>query len=53
MAKNGPTATDLDSADILRVMDMIPHRFPMLMVDRVVDIVADESAVGIKNVTIN
>jgi 3-hydroxyacyl-[acyl-carrier-protein] dehydratase len=53
MAKNGPTATESDSADILRVMDMIPHRFPMLMVDRVVDIVADESAVGIKNVTIN
>ena len=53
MAKNGPDAMELEAADILRVMDMIPHRFPMLMVDRVVDIVPDESAVGIKNVTIN
>tara|TARA_A100001037_G_scaffold296735_1_gene317651 strand:+ start:4406 stop:4828 length:423 start_codon:yes stop_codon:yes gene_type:complete len=34
-------------------MEMIPHRFPMLMVDRVVDMVPDKSAIGIKNVTIN
>jgi 3-hydroxyacyl-[acyl-carrier-protein] dehydratase len=39
--------------DILRVMKMIPHRYPMLMIDRVTQIVLDESAVGIKNVTIN
>ncbi len=39
--------------DILRIMQMIPHRYPMLMIDRVVDIVRGESAVGIKNVTIN
>ena len=32
---------------------MIPHRYPFLMIDRVIDIVPDESAVGIKNVTIN
>jgi len=34
-------------------MEMIPHRYPMLMIDRVVDMVAEECAVGIKNVTIN
>lgn len=39
--------------DILRVMAMIPHRYPMLMIDRVVDVVPDVSAIGIKNVTIN
>ncbi len=32
---------------------MIPHRYPMLMVDRVIDMQLDRSAVGIKNVTIN
>ena len=53
MAKNEPDAKEMDTADILRVMDMIPHRYPMLMVDRVVDMIADDSAVGIKNVTIN
>ena len=40
-------------ADIMRVMHMIPHRYPFLMVDRVVGIHANASAVGIKNVTIN
>ena len=39
--------------DINRIMQMIPHRYPMLMVDRVVDIQPNHSAVGIKNVTIN
>lgn len=38
---------------IERIMDMIPHRFPFLMIDRVVDVVRDQSAVGIKNVTVN
>lgn len=39
--------------DIERIRAMIPHRYPMLMIDRVVEIVPDASAVGIKNVTIN
>ncbi len=37
--------------DINRIMQMIPHRYPFLMVDKVVDLVPGESAVGIKNVT--
>lgn len=43
----------VESADIERVMRLIPHRYPFLMVDRVVDIRTDASAVGIKNVSIN
>jgi len=39
--------------DINRIMQMIPHRYPFLMVDRVVDVMNDQSAVGIKNVSIN
>ncbi len=39
--------------DIERLMELIPHRYPFLMIDRVVDVVLGESAVGIKNVTIN
>lgn len=51
---NDPAAgTALDTADILRVMRMIPHRYPMLLVDKVIEMKADESAVGIKNVTYN
>jgi 3-hydroxyacyl-[acyl-carrier-protein] dehydratase len=45
--------TALDTADILRVMRMIPHRYPMLLVDKVIKLKANESAVGIKNVTYN
>ncbi|MFP4145664.1 MAG: UDP-3-O-acyl-N-acetylglucosamine deacetylase [Phycisphaeraceae bacterium] len=39
--------------DIRRISRILPHRYPMLLVDRVVEIDADQRAVGIKNVTIN
>lgn len=39
--------------DVVRIMEMIPHRYPFLMIDRVIDIVPDVSAVSIKNVSIN
>ena len=39
--------------DIQRIMEMIPHRHPFLMIDKVVDIVANECATGIKLVSIN
>jgi len=42
-----------DTIEIERIMEMIPHRYPFLMVDRVVDLVVGESATGIKNVSIN
>jgi 3-hydroxyacyl-[acyl-carrier-protein] dehydratase len=45
--------TELQTLDVLAIMKRIPHRYPMLLVDRLVDIVPGESAVGIKNVTIN
>ena len=48
------TVTDQGKViDISRIIEMIPHRYPFLMVDRVIKVVANESAVGIKNVTIN
>lgn len=42
-----------DTIEIERIMEMIPHRYPFLMVDRVVDLVVGESATGVKNVSIN
>jgi 3-hydroxyacyl-[acyl-carrier-protein] dehydratase len=39
--------------DITRIMEMIPHRYPVMMVDRVLEYVPGESAVGLKNVTAN
>ncbi len=46
-------AGEATSADVMRIMELIPHRHPFLMIDRVVDIWKDTSAIGIKNVTIN
>jgi 3-hydroxyacyl-[acyl-carrier-protein] dehydratase len=43
----------LESADIATVLKMLPHRYPFLLVDRVIDIDGDDSGIGIKNVTFN
>ncbi len=43
----------VDDIDVERIMTMIPHRYPFLMIDRVVDIVPNVRATGVKNVTIN
>ncbi len=39
--------------DINQIMSMIPHRYPILLVDRILELVPGESAVGLKNVTMN
>ena len=46
-------ATSIESLDITEILKALPHRYPFLMVDRIVDIRGDQSAVGIKNVTAN
>lgn len=38
---------------IERIMEMIPHRYPFLMLDRIIDMKLGEHATGLKNVTIN
>ncbi len=48
----GPGQT-IDVVDVLRIMRSIPHRYPFLLIDRMVDVVPATSAIGIKNVTIN
>lgn len=39
--------------DIRRVMDLLPHRYPFVMIDRVTDVPNDDELVALKNVTIN
>ena len=46
-------ATAVESFDIAQIMRAIPHRYPFLLVDRIVDVVKGVSAVGVKNVSIN
>ncbi|MDQ7071049.1 MAG: 3-hydroxyacyl-ACP dehydratase FabZ [Rhodobacterales bacterium] len=43
----------LKTADIQMIQRIIPHRYPFLLVDRVIDISGTSSAVGLKNVTMN
>jgi 3-hydroxyacyl-[acyl-carrier-protein] dehydratase len=48
------TAAALDlPIRIDRIMEMIPHRYPLLLIDRIVELTPGESAVAIKNVTMN
>ena len=39
--------------DIRKIMELLPHRYPFILVDRIVEMVPDERIVGLKNVTIN
>jgi len=51
--KTSMATSTATSVDIKRILQMIPHRYPMLMVDKVTEMVSAESAIGIKNVSIN
>ena len=43
----------IELIDIAAIMDAIPHRYPMLLIDRMVEVVLNHSAVGVKNVSAN
>ncbi|MBI2719255.1 MAG: 3-hydroxyacyl-ACP dehydratase FabZ [Rhizobiales bacterium] len=43
----------LKTADIARIMKLLPHRYPFLLIDKLVDLDGEESGTGIKNVTVN
>ncbi|KLN61468.1 3-hydroxyacyl-ACP dehydratase [Kiloniella spongiae] len=53
MSEEVVTAGEGRSVGILEIKEMIPHRYPFLLIDRVDNIIKDEGAVGLKNVTIN
>ena len=43
----------LEAADIGAILKALPHRYPFLMVDRIINMRGDKSAIGVKNVTVN
>src|SRR5216110_4062470 len=47
------TGTTIEAAGVKEILESLPHRYPFLMIDRVVQMNGDESAIGIKNVTFN
>jgi len=48
-----PTAVPAKTLDITDILRILPHRFPFLLIDRVIEVVPRERIVAIKNVTIN
>ena len=44
---------DTETIDIRRVLELIPHRYPMLLIDRITHIRHNASATGLKNITFN
>jgi 3-hydroxyacyl-[acyl-carrier-protein] dehydratase len=48
-----PESRQLGKLEIDAILKCLPHRYPFLMIDKIIDIDGDESAVGIKNVTVN
>ncbi len=45
--------TDKTTADIMRIMQLLPHRYPFLLIDRLYNLNGEESGSALKNVTIN
>src|SRR5437879_12614968 len=45
--------TGMPAMDIAKIMDYLPHRYPFLLVDRIIEVEGQKRIVGIKNVTIN
>jgi len=43
----------MESCNVEEIKKLIPHRYPFLLIDKVIDILKNESAIGIKNVTVN
>ncbi|SFK05420.1 3-hydroxyacyl-ACP dehydratase FabZ [Methylocapsa palsarum] len=50
---NEASQTVIESFDILRLLQFLPHRYPFLMIDRVIEARGDEFGIGIKNVSVN
>jgi len=50
---NDGAKTTLGTMDIMRLMQALPHRYPFLLIDKIIEIDGDRSAIGIKNVTAN
>jgi len=48
-----PKTKQLATADIARILKLLPHRYPFLLVDRLIEMDGGESCIGIKNVSIN
>jgi 3-hydroxyacyl-[acyl-carrier-protein] dehydratase len=55
-AKTDPSpgeSRELTSIDIDGILQLLPHRYPLLMIDKIIEVDGDDSAIGVKNISIN
>ena len=50
---NDASSQTLEAVDIMQLLQYLPHRYPFLLVDRIIAIRGDDACIGIKNVTFN
>lgn len=50
---NSGEVRNLEAVDIEKLLSILPHRYPFLLIDRIIDIDGEQQAIGIKNITIN
>jgi beta-hydroxyacyl-ACP dehydratase FabZ len=50
---HGGGKTMTSNYDIQKIIDILPHRYPFLLIDRIIELVPDEKVLALKNVTIN
>ncbi|MGH7529318.1 MAG: UDP-3-O-acyl-N-acetylglucosamine deacetylase [Gemmatimonadales bacterium] len=53
ISRAGQRTREATAMDISKIMDYLPHRYPFLLVDRIIEVEGQQRIVGIKNVTIN
>src|SRR3982750_1933242 len=53
MNDQSTASKELTAMNIAEILKSLPHRYPMLMIDKIIDIDGDDTAIGIKNVTFN
>jgi 3-hydroxyacyl-[acyl-carrier-protein] dehydratase len=53
MVDSGEGTRTFETVDIQKIMHLLPHRYPFLLVDKIIDIKNGESCIGVKNVTYN
>jgi 3-hydroxyacyl-[acyl-carrier-protein] dehydratase len=52
-SKNKMSENELDIVEITELFQLLPHRYPFLLIDKIIDVNGDKSAIGIKNITVN
>ncbi len=53
MTDSASASTELGAMSLAEILKSLPHRYPFLMIDKIIEVDSDNSAIGIKNVSVN